>query len=40
MKAKSEEISNIIKTQIIADHTSEIDMYKKEIKRSNNKKVL
>lgn len=34
------ENNDIIKTQIIADHTSEIDMYKKEIKRSNNKKVL
>lgn len=34
------ENNDIIKTQIIADHTSEIDMYKKELKRSNNKKIL
>lgn len=34
------ENNDIIKTQMIADHTSEIDMYKKELKRSNNKKIL
>lgn len=34
------ENNDIIKTQMIADHTCEIDMYKKEIKRSNNKKIL
>lgn len=34
------ENNDIIKTQMIADHTSEIDMYKKELKRSDNKKIL